>query len=232
MKRIRGLVSAAAILAVLFFAAACGDEDSGDPTSPPSSDPAAVVLAAGSYGSAGDGTITGLTAGGVYVVITTEGEILGVTADGTLGASIDDAAELTVTAITGLTNGTTYDVYEVVTGAAGGTTTLDGTTYNTVVDIHERTNSQTHTVEADSAKPAAKYVVIYVGQALEAVAAGDVSDSLALEGDSLDYAFGSTAADGAKFLAVTAGDEWITLDLSALSANSSFTATITVSTAG
>lgn len=83
--------------------------------------PTAVVLATGSVtATAGDKTITGLTSGTKYVV-TSGSNYYGVKADGTLATAQTtlvlaqgDAVGLTGTAITGLTNGTTYKV-EVVT---------------------------------------------------------------------------------------------------------------------
>jgi hypothetical protein len=186
-----------------------------------------VVLAAGSWGSAGDKTITGLTAGETNTVIT-GGVIRGVKADGTLGTQTE-AAALTETAVTGLTNGTTYDVYKVVTGTDGGTTSLDEDEYNTVVDISALGDGETHTVAAGATQPAAKYVVIYVDQALEA-ATGAVIASQELEGATLDYVFGTTVDDGAKLLDITGGDEYFVLDLSDLT-GATFTTTISVKTA-
>jgi hypothetical protein len=204
--------------------AACGDKS--DPSSPPG--PTSVVLSAGSWGSAGNTTITGLT-NSVKYVVRSGSTIKGVKANGTLGTGLADAADLTGTAITGLTNGTTYDVYKLVTGADSGTTSLVDTEYNTVVDISGLTNSQDHTIEAGASKPAAKYVVVYVGQALEATT-GAVIATQEIEGATLDYTFGSTTADGAEFLDIAAGDEWIVLDFSALT-DDSFTTAIGVKTA-
>jgi hydrogenase maturation factor len=189
-----------------------------------------VVLADGSWGTAGNGTITGLADETTYVVVTGD-DILGVKGDGTLGTDIAEAAALDgVTAITGLTNGTTYDVYAVVTGTNSGTTSLGEDDYNTVVDITALTNSEVHTIAAGSEKPAAKYVIVHVGQALEAVVEGAVIAAQEFEGATLDYTFGTTTADGAKFLAITAGEEYIILDLSDLT-DDSFTTLITVKTA-
>ena len=220
MKGIRGSVCVIAVLAVLVLAAACGDD--GDVTSPPGS----VVLAAGSWGTAGNGIITGLASGGIYMV-ETGGEIKGVKDDGTLGNQ-GEAAALSGTAITGLTNSVTYDVYKVVTGATGGTTAL-GTSYNTVIDISGLVDTNTHTVAAGSSKPPAQYVIVNVGQALESTSGAGIA-SQQIEGATLDYTFGTTTADNAVFLDISAGDEWIVLDLSGLT-GSSFTTTITVKTA-
>ncbi|MDR0600394.1 MAG: hypothetical protein LBG84_10005 [Treponema sp.] len=103
----------------------CGDSDSGDPTSPPP--PTKVILGAGSPGTAGDKTITDLTSGKTYAVLT-GGKWYGVKADKTLGDTggkdspdlIADAAPLSAgsSAIIGLSNGVTYFVYEVKTVAA------------------------------------------------------------------------------------------------------------------
>jgi hypothetical protein len=238
MKGIRILTLLAAVLAVLFLATACPtDSDDDTPETPPTPTPPAptkVVLADGSWGTAGSGTITGLTDGATYVVVTGS-DTLGVKADGTLGADNTEAAALSgVTAITGLTNGVSYDVYEMVTGANSGATSLGEDDYNTIVDISALTNSETHTIAAGSEKPAAKVVIVYVSQALEA-ASGAVINNQELEGDdgngaTLDYTFGTTTADGAKFLSITAGDEYIILDLSELT-DDSFTTTISVKTA-
>ncbi len=70
---------------------------------------AAVSLASGSLGTAGDKTVTGLDSGRVYKV-TSGSDTYYVMADGTLTANAADAAPLIGTAITGLTNGTTYNV--------------------------------------------------------------------------------------------------------------------------
>jgi hypothetical protein len=234
MKGIRILTLLAAVLAVLFLATACPTGSDGDGTPPAPPAPAKVVLAAGSWGTAGNRTITGLTDGDTYVVVTGD-VILGVKDDGTLGADMTEAAALnSVTAITGLTNGVTYDVYEVVTGGNSATTSLEDTDYNTVVDISALTDGQSHTIEAGTTKPAAKYVIAYVNQPMEMVS-GAVIGSQELEGDdgdgaTLDYSFGTTTADGAKFLSITAGDKYITLDLSDLT-NDSFTTVIAASTA-
>ena len=70
---------------------------------------ATVYLYAGSLGTAGSETITGLTSGTKYVVFT-GGKYYGVKADGTLGAEDSAAVALSGTAITGLTNEQFYDV--------------------------------------------------------------------------------------------------------------------------
>ena len=67
-----------------------------------------VVLAAGSLGTAGNGKITGLTSGTIYKVRADTIDYY-VKADGTLSTSASDAAPLTGTEITGLTNG--VDLY-------------------------------------------------------------------------------------------------------------------------
>jgi hypothetical protein len=71
--------------------------------------PTVVTLSAGSLGNAGNGKITGLTAGSKYKVLV-NAETQYVKADGTLSASEADVANLTGTEITGLTNGTSYKV--------------------------------------------------------------------------------------------------------------------------
>ena len=72
-----------------------------------------TMIAKGSLGTVGNATITGLTSGKVYNVISNYGQpneaTSGVAANGTLGT----AAALTGTAITGLTNGVLYKVVEV-----------------------------------------------------------------------------------------------------------------------
>lgn len=75
-----------------------------------------VILAEGSLGTAGDKSITGLEAGKIYKV--TFGDTVKYSnASGTLVDETDKAALGTgVTSITGLTNGTTYNVEEVTTG--------------------------------------------------------------------------------------------------------------------
>jgi hypothetical protein len=227
MKKMRILTCVAAILAMLVLVVACPSDAGNDDPSDQPNPPTKVVLAAGSWGTAGNGTITGLTASKTYAVLT-GGQILGVKADGTLG-TMGDAATLSGTAITGLTNGTTYDVYELVTGTNGSTTQLDEDTLNTIVNISGLTNTQTHIIAANATQPAAQYVIVYVGQALEA-ATGAVIASQELEGATLDYSFGSTTDDNATFLTLVGGEEQITLDLSALT-DASFTTTITVKTA-
>jgi hypothetical protein len=141
---------------------------------------------------------------------------------------MNEAADLTGAAITGLTNGTTYDVFKLVTGADSGTTSLDGGEYNTVVDITTLGNGDDHTIEAGSSKPAAKSVIVFVGQVLEKVAAV-VIDEQEIEGATLDYTFGTTTADGAK-LSVQENASFIILDLGGLT-GTTFTTTITVKTA-
>ncbi len=87
----------------------------------------AVTLAAGSYGTADDGKITGLTAGKKYIIKAGGGNWQKVIAAGTTAASDDPASndagileaahvteELTGTEITGLTNDTSYYLYEVI----------------------------------------------------------------------------------------------------------------------
>ncbi|WP_053912332.1 S-layer homology domain-containing protein [Aneurinibacillus migulanus] len=70
-----------------------------------------VKLAEGSLGTAGDKTITGLDTGKKYKVTVGTGAVVKyVKADGTLSDVATDAAALTGTSITGLTNGETYKV--------------------------------------------------------------------------------------------------------------------------
>jgi hypothetical protein len=76
---------------------------------------ASVILAGGSLGTAGDGRISGLTPGGMYKV-TADTTVYYVKADGTLSLSASDAAALTGSEITGLTNGMVYKVELYYTG--------------------------------------------------------------------------------------------------------------------
>jgi len=71
-----------------------------------------VILEAGSVGVAGNGTITGLTAGTKYQ-ITFGGKTYPIIANGTVGTEGASAVALTGTAITGLSNGNFYLVQEV-----------------------------------------------------------------------------------------------------------------------
>ncbi|GHV65051.1 hypothetical protein AGMMS49587_18640 [Spirochaetia bacterium] len=96
--------------------------------------PTSVVLATGSYGTAGTTSITGLTAGKYIVQVgvnwystatgTGGANTLAAIPSGSIALAID-ATDSDTTSITGLTSGTTYDVYKVVgipfggAGAAG-----------------------------------------------------------------------------------------------------------------
>ncbi|MDN4091726.1 hypothetical protein QYF48_02660, partial [Brevibacillus agri] len=79
--------------------------------------PTEVILAEGSLGTAGDGVITGLASGKKYKVTVGTGATAAVKyvkADGTLSDQAADAAALVGTEITGLTNGETYKVEEII----------------------------------------------------------------------------------------------------------------------
>lgn len=73
---------------------------------------ASVILKSGSLGTAGNTTVTALTTAKKYVIYVNPGTSseskLYVKADGTTSATESDIANLTGTAVTGLTNGTTY----------------------------------------------------------------------------------------------------------------------------
>jgi hypothetical protein len=235
-KRIRDLMYLLIVLAVVFTGAACSsnDDDDDDPP-PPNPAPTVVVIAAGSYGTAGDTAITDLTDSATYVV-STGGEYFGVAADGSLGSgttladAIGEAAALSgYTEIIGLTNGTTYNVYKVVVGSTGASANLDEDAYNTVIDISALTDGNTYIVNADGTQPAAKSVIVYVGQALEALS-GDTIATQEFEGSSLDYTLGTTTADGVTFGTLSGGEEEIIFDLSSITGYT-FTTTITVKTA-
>jgi hypothetical protein len=178
MKKIRDLMFLAAALTVLFLAAGCSLDDDDD--TPPTS----VYLSAGSWGTAGDGTITGLPNNTQYVVMA-GGKLYPVLANGTLGAEDGKSFNLTGTEITGLTNGTTYNVYKNVYSANGGTTELDEDEFNTLVYIGNLNNSQGYTIKAGSTAPVAKLVIVAIEQALEA-ATGEVIGSQKLKGTTLD----------------------------------------------
>ncbi|MDR2070387.1 MAG: hypothetical protein LBP81_03080 [Treponema sp.] len=220
MKRIRKLLYLATAFAALLLVMAC-----------PTDDDEEVVLAPGSWGTAGNGAITDLTVGATYVVVV-GGDISGikgVTASGTL-VDPTSAAPLRsgVTTITGLTNGTTYDVYKVVHGNFVDTTTLTAADYNTFVDFIGVVDGEYHTIAA-TAKPAAKYIIGYVGEALEAATGGEINDQ-ELEGATLDYTFGTTTANGVVLKNIGDGWPFFILDLNGLSADT-FTTRITVKTA-
>jgi hypothetical protein len=221
MNAIRGLVFVTAVLAVLFLAAACGGDDV---TTPPV--PTKVVLAAGSWGTAGDKTITVTT--GVKYVVKSGNSIKGVKDDGSLVTTMSDAANLSGTKITGLTNGTTYDVYKLVTGTNGASTELDEDEYNTVVNISALSSGNTHVIKADTTKPAAERVIVYVEEAIvTAVTGSAIANNVEFTGLTKKWTLGSTTADNAEFLNVKIGDKYIVFDFSALS-DGSFTTTITV----
>lgn len=96
-----------------------------------------VAVEPGSEGTAGNGTVTGLIAGGIYKV--TEGtNVYWATANGTLSSNKDEAAPLTGTEITGLDNTKTYRiqrVYAVDLNLSGGNgsdaVSIAGTSYTT-----------------------------------------------------------------------------------------------------
>jgi len=114
-----------------------------------------VILAIGSFGTAGDGKITGLTSGTIYKV--NADTVYYVKADGTLSTNASDAAPLTGTEITGLTNGTTYMV-EVYTPGGGGSSghhkpkTDTSDSASVVVDGKTQTAGTVKTTEEDGKK--------------------------------------------------------------------------------
>jgi len=75
-------------------------------------------LLPGSLGTAGDGKITGLTSATKYKV-TVGDTVYYVKADGTMSSNSSDAAALTGTEITGLTNGMSYKVEIYIPGGNG-----------------------------------------------------------------------------------------------------------------
>jgi hypothetical protein len=236
-KRIRDLMYLLIVLAVIFTGAACSTSSDDDDPPPPNPAPTVVVLAAGSYGTAGNSAITGLTDSTTYVV-STGGQYFGVQADGTLGSGtdLDDAIAEAVgitdgaAGITGLTNGTAYNVYELMTGMDGASADLDAAAYNAVIDISALVNGETYILNADTSTPSAKSVIVYVDQALKTKTGGVVADAEKFRGDTLDYILDATTPDGVTFGAVTANDTGITFNLSAIT-GFTFTTTIKVTTA-
>jgi hypothetical protein len=233
MKYIRKLVILTA-LAVLFLA--CDSGSSPVPLTPVTSlapltslelwESAAtkVTLAAGSWGTAGNGKITGLTPGGVYIVVT-GGTQYGVKADGTLGTPLE-IGPLTGNEITGLTNGKSYDVYKPVVGMDGGSLDLDRTSYNTIV-VLALNDSEDYTINATEATPAKTIIVSFT--LTEAIVEAEIA-AQELEGTFFDYVFGSTTpSSGVKILAAAIDDEFFILDLT--NAIPVFTTTIDVKTA-
>lgn len=225
MKGIRIFTLLAAVLAVLLLATACSTNHG----------PTSVFLEPGSWGIPGNGTVTGLTSGKKYYVATTGGQIYSVKANGTLGEATgynDQAAFLSGNTITGLTNGVSYFVVSYTKPTyTSQTTTLGAGDYNTVINIEDLSDGEDHTI-AVSAKPAAKYVVIYVGQELTTNVSTAVGiDTQKTEGTPLDYTFGTTTPDGATYFtghSMMGDNRLIFLDLGALTGGT-FTTTITVS---
>jgi hypothetical protein len=222
MKKIRDLMFLAAALTVLFLAAGCSSDDDDD--TPATS----VYLSAGSWGTAGDGTITDLTTNQLYIVMA-GGKLYPVLADGTLGTEDSKFANLIGTAITGLTNGTTYNVYKNVYASNGGTKELDADEFNTLVSIGSPSNGDSFTIKAGLTAPAAKLVIVAMEDNGLAAATGEVIGSQKLNGTTFDYTFDNTVADGARFRKITAGDIYFTIDLNDLT-GTTFTTTILVST--
>jgi hypothetical protein len=211
------------------------------------SGPALVTLATGSQGTAGDKEITGLTTGAKYLV-KQGSNWYGVVAAGTLASSktSPDAAkgdavalDSGVTKITGLTNGTTYDVYIYGTVANGkeiGASVADDVVLgtggkNAVADISALQDSTTATVVAGAgtgASPNGTTTVILLID--DVIIAGAVGTAATLANDqapvsaTLKYTTGTTTAGGATLQAKT-GDKYITLAGVASNTTTVFTVT-------
>jgi hypothetical protein len=152
-------------LAVLFLAAGCSADDDDDLS-------AKASLAAGSWGTPGNGTIMGLTSGTMYMVIV-ENQLYVVKDDGTLG-SANDVDDRNGTVITGLANGITYNVCKAVKAAAGGNTTLTALDCNIMVNIKGLDDGEIYTMAA-SAISQAQNIFVFVGQ-LEAATGGVIAN--------------------------------------------------------
>ncbi|GHU28354.1 hypothetical protein FACS1894164_20720 [Spirochaetia bacterium] len=165
--------------------------------------PTVVTLATDSQGTAGNASITGLTATKKYVV-KVDSEWREVVAAGTLGAdttldaAIGAAVALNVgtTSITGLTNGTTYDVYEVVAAAVDSTSG----TKNVIVDVTG--NGYNTAANVVTAGYTGTKILVYVGGAITSatVTGVTVADQVIAVGSGT-FTISNTIDDGAKITA-------------------------------
>jgi hypothetical protein len=192
--------------------------------------PTTVTLTAGSPGTAGDRKITDLPNGKMYLVKKPNGKWAKVTAGGLLG---DELAELSITGIgvignldgteiTGLTNGATYDVYQLITqvnanNTIGNSKTVDTKARNAMITFQSLNTSTATGVISDAGTTAVKTTLIFLMDDANGVKTGGglprgaVSSQVINQGSGSDYKKYtiSTATAGTAMLeAVTTGDKY------------------------
>ena len=215
----------AAIGGLAFVACDDGSTDEDEPTQ--------VTLAAGSQGIAGDKTITGLTAQQKYLV-KTNGKWYKVNANGTLGvtqvtplsiSSVGTPDSLTGTAITGLTNEQTYDVYIYLKPGAGDTVgggkTKDTKKKNAMIDLSTYVDGNvTGALSLLAAAGDQVTLVFLMGGTLGIKSGGGISDQL-LSGSTIPN--GGSSSGGLKYTFDFSGGNAGSAKITAVEGNRFFT---------
>jgi hypothetical protein len=200
-----------------------------DPPPNPNQSGASVTLDNGSHGTGTNGGVTGLTQAKYLVRKVTGDKWYGVGTNGavvaernTIGEAIADITG-TVTTITGLTNGLTYEVYLYQTAATGTSPEVDNKT--NVIDISALTTGQSITLKKASTG-AGGSVIIYTADTNVVYFPKATSAQQFFGNTTNSYQLTSTTPDNAK-VEVKAGDKYATFDLS-LATTNALDITITV----
>jgi hypothetical protein len=203
-----------------------------------------TVLADGSQGIAGNGTITGLTVGNKYVVqsgadwygVLTDGSLgTATTFDTAIGASVALDTGISAISGTGVTNGTTYNVFYLysVTGTEViDLTSTDFNNKNVILDIHTLTN-QVVTLNGSTSSaggPAAVYVYTNELNAAAISSPAPIGTQVLGNTSGYKYSLSDKANEGTGTITALSADKYGLLDLSGVNVN--FTVKITAATQG
>jgi uncharacterized repeat protein (TIGR02543 family) len=172
---------------------------------------AAVILGEGSPGTAGNGTITGLTLGAVYCVLT-GGDFYDVTPGGSLSSDFD-MNPLTGTAITGLTNGETYTVFQIEQAADGQTINLNGKHNLYLLASYLRNGANKTLTIANTGTTSAKTVIVDLNGHLLAHAGAVVANGLEVKTRHYTFTFSATTGSNITLSPIADEDSGFTLSV-------------------